>query len=198
MAMDHQSRSPHSPDPTFVRFMQAHEQAARQYAEKLVRCNQFLGSPDQDDIYVQGMTKLWQAYFCEKSKQPYHYHNQRAEWSLIKKSLRDVANDLTEQRRRESSSFRPIELDELDAERVGHRQWSQTDDFTETVNLNLELERFINQQVPGSTLWWVARYLSGQISRVQVDHYTAGNLRTSETRLRQKFKVFLRESYSFC
>lgn len=196
--MDQLQRSPHSPSPTFVCFMQAHEQAARRYAESLVRCNPFLCAPDQDDIYVQGMTKLWQAYFCEKSKQPYHYHSQRAEWSLVKKALRDVANDLIEQRRRETMCFQPIELDDLAAEKVGHRHWSQTADFTETINVTLELERFINQLSPDSTLWWVARYLSGQISQVQVAHYTAGNLRTSETRLRQKFKDFLRESHSFC
>jgi hypothetical protein len=196
MAMDHQHRSPSSPGAAFACLMQTYARPAQRYADLLMQRSKFLSSPDQDDIYALGMTKIWYAYFRPNARQQYHYRDPNAEFRLIKLALRSVANDLIVQRRRERVSFQLLELDALEGESDDLDRFCASDDFAGSINLKLDLERSLNQQLASSTLGPVALYLSGHASRAQVGHYSAGNLRTNESRLRQKLKAFLREQRS--
>lgn len=190
--MDHLHRSPTCADATFAHLTQTYARPAQRYAEQLVRRSKLLCSPDQDDIYALAMTKIWYAYFRPNAQQHYHYRDPAAEFCLIKLALRSVANDLIAQRRRERASLNLLELDALEDASAALDRYCAAADFAESINLKLDLEHFLNH-LAGSTLGPVALYLSGNASRAQLAHYSAGNLRTSEARLRQKFKTFLCE-----
>jgi hypothetical protein len=176
---------------SFVELIQAHESTARAYANGIVKRNQLLQSPDEEDIYALGMTKIWHAYFRDNTAQQYYYRSTVHEFSLIKAALRTAALDVIKRRAKEAEILSHIELDEPAPAHIDRAEACSTSDFTDWINLGIDLEAFINKvcKQPGHRL--VVLYLVGLADRDDLAAYSDTYIRVTAHRLKKQIQHYL-------
>ena len=176
---------------SFADLVQAHESAARAHARTLVKRNSLLQLPDDEDIYMLAMTKIWHAYFRPNAAKQYRYHSPAHEFSLIKTALRTAALDLMERRAKEADMLSHIELDEPAPAHSDHAEACSTSDFTGWLDLRIDLEDFMNKICKQSGHKLVVLYLVGLADRDELTTYSDTYIRVTAHRLKKQIQHYL-------
>jgi len=127
----------------FVELSARYETRLRRYARSLVRCYSLLHSPDEQDIYTQGLTKLWNAYFRRDAAQVCQFTSERQTLSLLKRALHSVAMDLLDSRRRECGLGLPLNVDDYAEGLLPTPTVLHSHDFANATILQLDFLNFV-------------------------------------------------------
>lgn len=103
--------TPRNNNEEFERLVSTHEGRLRRHIGLLISRDQNLQPHDEDDIYVQGLTKFWKSYFANAKRGRYDHRSDEQDYALLKQAVTWVSRDISKSRRREKEVLKLIDLD---------------------------------------------------------------------------------------
>lgn len=173
----------------FTNFIYQYEPTLKRYALHEVKQSSFLQSPDEDDIYILTLKKLWSAYFAPDAAQRYKRRSDSQDLALLRLVVKSIASDMRERKGRDNQVLAWLEIDaqiESNEEDSGsYNETIGTGTFTELVDLEIDLEQAIECAITNPVHKLVAYYLWGRVEREQLSEYSDNYIRVTAHRVRK-------------
>lgn len=186
--MDRSSKALSQAHTHFNSLIEKYELVLRRRTQNIVYYSNQLQSPDEDDIYVLALMKLWKAYFAPNALQKYEYRSDNHDKALLRRVLEHAAVDVIRLKDRINL---PTYFNNPEYSFDSYSKVIGTESFTTLIDLEIDIEDAINNAITNPIHKLVAYYLLGKIDREQLKGYSDSYIRVMTSRVRKKLLRYL-------